>query len=291
MKVLIVGGNGFLGREITKRLTSDGYEVHVVSRSSKSDFNQLQSFGDLSSPESYIPILLKWRPEVVIQAAWVTEQRTYRDDPQNNDYGRLTISFAERCFQLGVRHFLAFGSAAEYGKQTEPCHSGKSLASPLDLYGKSKLQTLTSLQALNKTDEQKLTWARVFQAYGHSQDSARFIPEVAKKLLVGENLKLNNPNFSFDWITSRDRACAVSFSLSHELPDVIDIGTSIGTTVQEVYQKISILVGRETGFSFSTAKDDQDSSNLIVSSDSPIFSAGWSPNDDLDKGLKWALSL
>ena len=69
MKVLIVGGNGFLGSEITKRLIADAFEVHVVSRSSKSDSNWQQSFGDLGAPDSYMPILLNWCPDVVIQAA------------------------------------------------------------------------------------------------------------------------------------------------------------------------------------------------------------------------------
>ncbi len=291
MKVLIVGGNGFLGREITERLTADAFEVHVVSRSSKSDSNWQQSIGDLSAPDSYMPILLNWCPDVVIQAAWVTEQRTYRTDLKNNDYGIFTTSFAEQCFRQGVRHFLAFGSAAEYGSQTNPCNAVKSLASPLDLYGKSKLRTLMSLQELTKTDEQKLTWARVFQAYGHTQDSARFIPQLAKKLLSGENIMLNNPDLYLDWVTSRDIARAVSFSLSHDLPEVIDIGTSIGTTVREVYQKIAALVGREPHLPLSRAKDDQESSSLIVSPDSPIFSAGWAPKDNLDTGLLWALSL
>ena len=291
MKILIVGGNGFLGREITKRLSADAFEVHVVSRSNKTDSNWRQSFGDLSIPDSYMPILLNWRPDVVIQAAWVTEQLTYRVDPQNTDYGISTTSFAEQCFRQGVGHFLAFGSVAEYGNQSNPCHATKSLAVPLDLYGKTKLQTLMSLQELNKMGGQKLTWARVFQAYGHAQDSARFIPQVAKKFLAGENIMLNNPDLCLDWITSRDIARAVSFSLSHDLPEVIDIGTSIGTTVGEVYQKIATLIGKEARLQLSRAKDDQDSSSLIVSPDSPIFSAGWAPKDNLDTGLRWALSL
>ena len=72
---------------------------------------------------------------------------------------------------------------------------------------------------------------------------------------------------------------------------VIDIGTSIGTTVGEVYQKIATLIGKEARLQLSRAKDDQDSSSLIVSPDSPIFSAGWAPKDNLDTGLRWALSL
>jgi len=291
MKVLIVGGNGFLGREITKRLTADAFEVHVVSRSKKSDFNWQQSFGDLAFPDSYMPVLLNWRPEVVIQAAWVTEQRIYRTDPKNIEYGIFTTSFAEQCFRQGVRHFLAFGSAAEYGEQSNPCHAINSLATPIDLYGKSKLQTLMSLQKVSRKDEQKLTWARVFQAYGHTQDPTRFIPQLAKKLSTGENVRLNNPNLCLDWITSRDIARAVSFSLIYDLPEVIDIGTSIGSTVWDVYQKIAALVGREPHLPLSRINDYQKPSSLIMSPTSPILSAGWAPRDNLDTGLLWALSL
>ena len=158
MKALIVGGNGFLGRELSKRLILDGFEVQVFSRQIDANSTVPQTQGDLQRPESYRDVLAYWQPEIVIQAAWITEQSTYRTSPLNNDYGHLTSLFAAHCFQTGVKHFLAFGSSAEYGIPSAPCNSLITLAAPQDLYGKAKLETLLSLQATERERSQRITW-------------------------------------------------------------------------------------------------------------------------------------
>jgi dihydroflavonol-4-reductase len=57
MKVVVTGANGFLGSWLTKRLSSDGYDIHIVARQN-SDLSDLQGlkyktwFGDVTDLKS-----------------------------------------------------------------------------------------------------------------------------------------------------------------------------------------------------------------------------------------------
>ncbi|HEY5475890.1 MAG TPA: NAD(P)H-binding protein [Tepidiformaceae bacterium] len=70
MKVLVAGGTGFLGREITRQLASSGHEVTVLSRSDPgrnpvaSEVHWIQ--GDVTRPETLAPALAGF--DVVVDA-------------------------------------------------------------------------------------------------------------------------------------------------------------------------------------------------------------------------------
>ena len=85
MKVLVAGGGGFLGSEIVTNLTESGFEVKSLGRNTSSTIYCEQIIADIQIPDTYNNLLSAWKPEVVIQAAWVTNQKTYRLSPLNSD--------------------------------------------------------------------------------------------------------------------------------------------------------------------------------------------------------------
>ena len=293
MKILVVGSNGFLGREISRKLCDDGNSVHGLNRTIDSNVQIEQYVGDLTRPESYREIISSLKPEIVIQSAWVTEQASYRKSALNEAYSRSTQEFAEYCFKAGTQHFIALGSCAEYGIPREPCNASSTRTNPIDEYGSSKLKTLEGLQELASRYSSKLSWGRIFQPYGPNQDLARFVPTATRKLAAGESLKVNTPHFVLDWISSRDVARAIAYTLSHDLPNVLDIGTSVGTSVHDVLKEIAELlhVDPELIVLDNNEAISKISQRLVVSKDSPLLADGWRPDDDLATGLRWALSL
>lgn len=293
MKVLIFGGTGLLGSEIALRLKSDGKTVRSVNRRISPEIDIDQTLGDIGHPETYRELVSDWRPEIVIQCAWVTDQTRYRNDPSNALYAQHTLDLAEHCFQSGTNHFVALGSSAEYGTPEFPCNAAISKPDPQDLYSEQKVRTYAGLHELADSYSRRLTWGRVFQPYGRRQDPARLIPSAARKLTAKEEFRITNPDVVLDWITSRDVANAISFSVKHDLPEIIDIGTTVGVSVIEVLLAVATLVGADSSLiQYSSSNGSgQQSQTLVVSKESPLFKFGWNPQDDLASGLPWALSL
>jgi len=291
MKILIVGGNGFIGRAIFNRLSHDGHDVKKLDRKESAKNLPNTVYGDISYPLSYLEFLKIWKPEVVIQCAWVTGQKVYRDSQENLIYQESTFQFAKDCINHGVKHFIGLGSCAEYGTTSSPCIAGITATEPNDLYGKSKLETFRRIQATVNDTETRFTWARVFQPYGPDQDAERLIPWALKKLSEGEEILLANPNTQLDWISTRDIASAISWTISNNLPVVIDIGTSIATSAIDLLTGLAKIL--EASPALIKAQSDNElnlrGSSLVVSSNSPLLSNGWKPEDLLSSGLRWAI--
>jgi nucleoside-diphosphate-sugar epimerase len=291
MKILVVGGSGFLGKEIVKQLDAEGNNILSMRRSGGLIVNKNEIFADISKPESYKNFINDWRPQVVVQCAWVTAQKIYRQSPENLNYSSQTLQFAKDCFAAGTRHFIGLGSSAEYGIQLLPCDAANTKPNPDDPYGESKLKTMHQLHELANAENVKLTWARIFQPYGLGQDSERLIPWAAQQMLVGQEIKLQNPNVHLDWISSRDIARAISWCIKNATPEVIDIGTAIGTSVHQVLVEVAKIIGVNPELTLSTEVLDLQNTkgNLVVSPDSPLIQSGWRHKDSLQVGLSWAL--
>lgn len=292
MKILVVGGSGFLGSQIVQRLSEEGHLVQSLNRTrAPGDLDQW--IGDVSHPDSYRDLISDWKPEVVIQAAWVTDQFSYRQSALNRSYARSTLDFAEHCFQSETQHFVALGTSAEYGRPSQPCNASTTPSLPLDLYGAEKLWTSEEMKRIALNYETRFSWARIFQPYGLNQDPNRLIPSAARHFRAGKPFKTQSSENILDWITSRDVAGAFAYILNHELPEVVDIGTSVGTSVGKVLNKVAELCGVDERYIEKSVADEagQEPLELVVDRDSPLLAHGWTPEDDLDSGLSWALSL
>jgi nucleoside-diphosphate-sugar epimerase len=161
----------------------------------------------------------------------------------------------------------------------------------VDPYGKNKYETLLQLQELTKAVNARLTWARIFQPYGLGQDSERLIPWAVNRMLAKQEIRLQKPNMSLDWISSRDIANAISWSIKNVTPEVIDIGTAIGTSVHAVLIEVARILGVNPEFirAIDASESQTPEQSLVVSSESPLFQSGWRPDDSLQSGLSWAL--
>jgi nucleoside-diphosphate-sugar epimerase len=292
MKVLVAGGGGFLGTEVVNSLIESGFEVKSLGRNFSSTIDCEQIIGDITALDSYIKLLSNWKPEVVIQAAWVTNQKTYRTSSLNSGYMTATLSFAEQSYLSGTQHFLALGSSAEYGSPKEPCNSFTTIAAPEDNYGISKLQTLGKLSKIAEKYSRKFSWARIFQPYGPNQDSTRLLPLATRELLAGNRFQVANPNVILDWISSRDVASALTYAIKYPINQIFDVGTSKPMSVLQVLKTLAMLldVNPEMLQVKNKPRREDEKFLIVVSKESPLFKAKWAPQDDLVSGLKWTLS-
>jgi len=291
MKILVIGGNGFLGKTIFERLLAEGHSVLKLDRNESTLVSPNTVFGDISRPDSYLDFLRDWRPNVVIQCAWVTGQKVYRNSDKNLNYHLDTVQFASDCIRIGVDHFIGLGSCAEYGIQYDPCQAGVTSMQPIDLYGKKKFETFTDIRNIAEGSGTRFTWARVFQPYGLGQDSERLVPWALAMLSAGQEIIVQNPNSKLDWISTRDIASAISWTISKPLPLEIDIGTGIGTSVLDLLKSIALILGADTKLIKVESSNEMGliQKDLIMSNDSPLLIDGWKPNDLLIDGLRWAI--
>jgi nucleoside-diphosphate-sugar epimerase len=97
-----------------------------------------------------------------------------------------------------------------------------------------------------------------------------------KTLRDGRSPKLLDPDRISDWISIEDIASALVFAMRNSLPEVIDVGSGIGTTNRELANWIIEISGAQISDS-GTSKTCLEAKGLVVSKESPVFQAGWHP--------------
>lgn len=290
MRVLVVGGNGFIGGEVTRNLESAGLNVKVMSRNFSNSTNVEQFIGDLQYPESYLGMLRAWKPQVVVQSAWVTSLNDYRTSEENERFKSGTVLFAENCFRHNVEHFVGLGSCAEYGQTQINCVAGFTPTHPLDQYSRSKVTTSSDLVSLASKYSGNLTWARIFQPYGPRQDPNRLVPKAVAAMSSNQKIHLKYPNSILDWISTRDIASAINFCISTPTDEMVDIGTSVGTSVLELMYSLCQEMGVDENLvTFDSFSKKAGENTLVVGVNSPLLKMGWRPSDNLKSGLSWTI--
>jgi nucleoside-diphosphate-sugar epimerase len=289
MKVFLVGSSGLIGGEIYKKLLSNGYDLVTLDRNQTRGSQHQRLKGDIHKPDSYLELLRQWQPNIVISTSWITDKNSYRTSSHNWEYAESTINLARNAYRYGVQHFIGLGSCAELGflaRKEKP-------VSGADTYADSKSFTFNQIQSISIEAERRFTWGRVFQVYGRGQDSNRLIPQLASSLSNGQQILLANPYQVFDWITSRDVASAIEYSIKMNLPTEIEIGTGIGTSVKAISEEAArILNSSPNLLQFADEPyAHPDWVSVIARTSSPLLTSGWKPNDNVSSGLSWMLSL
>lgn len=112
MKVLVLGGNGFIGRNIVSKLQMQGAQVVIGSRKIAKQSNQLQvKMQNMQQADDWLLILKS--VDVVVNSVGILRERGYFK--QRETYAQIHTfaveSLADACAQLGVMliHISAIG--------------------------------------------------------------------------------------------------------------------------------------------------------------------------------------
>jgi nucleoside-diphosphate-sugar epimerase len=287
MKILVIG-NGFIAGAIIRKLESQGHELLIFSRSTKSGIDSKQIVGNILNYNDFARTLT-WKPQVIIHTAWVTTHDRYGQDSSNRDYANFTIKLATSIASASVEHLIVLGTCAEYGSQSIASTAGITSTNPLSLYAKQKVLAFSSTKKILADTNVRFSWARVFHPYGPSQDEKRLIPYLINSIKSGEKVNLLDTTTILDWITTRDIASAISWIIDNDAPIELDIGTSFGYTNLDLLKRLEELVGNSNQWERLTNQISMSEQVSVVGKDSPLFSLGWRPKDCLIQGLDWVL--
>jgi dTDP-6-deoxy-L-talose 4-dehydrogenase (NAD+) len=277
VKVLLVGGRGFIGREILLQLKQLGWEVTEFNRT---ETNPLGYMNKLAVTE----LFANHSFDCVISTAWNTSHATYRDSSENFQHQAATENLASEAKRYSVPIFVALGSAAEYGDNNLAATSLSSILKPIDNYSSAKTSTFLSLNRIFESTGTLLIWHRIFQPYGHGQDPKRFLPTLISKVSSGSKMEIKNPEHICDWINVIDVAKAILYSIQNKIGGAIDVGTGIGTSNKHLASVVSNIFGLKN--LASEASVDSQVQGLCMDSNTHLLNHGWVPEFTLESGIK-----
>ncbi len=309
MKILITGGNGFIGTHITKQLLEHEHQVviydnfstserpSVISQQSSANTETSQTTDDrrLTIIEGDINDAKKLQEslqgvDAVIHMASFTSVEESVKSPlkymQNNVLGAATLLEAMRI--SGVKKIIFSSSATVYGTpKTLPITEDQPI-SAANPYGASKIAVEALCESFAKTDDFDVIILRYFNPYGPGEKhlpETHAIPNFIKAALEKRAIPLYWKGEQVrDFIYVEDLAAAHIAVLPLSGYQVFNVGTKSGTKIIDVVNELSDIFGYNLEID---NKGDRpgDVMATYASSEKLNQATGWETKVSLKEGL------
>jgi len=313
-KILVTGGAGFIGSNLTEALLKLNNEVICLDNFATGKKENITPF--LTNPNytliegdirklSDCQLAVKGVDYVLHQAALGSVPRSIKDPITSNEVnvsGFLNMLTASR--DSGVKRFIYAASSSTYGDSEALPKVEDEIGKPLSPYAITKYVNELYADVFSKTYDLETIGLRYFNVFGRKQDPngayAAVIPKFVSQFMAGESPVINgNGEFSRDFtyidnviqanllaITTNNKEAIntvynVAFGERNTLKDLVELLKKQLTEFDSKIKDIQVIYGpnRVGDIPHSLASIDR-AKNLLA----------YNPQFSLEKGLKEAVS-
>lgn len=280
MKVVVLGGSGFIGRALGKHLERAGHAVVAPSSATV----QVQTRATLAT------VFDDLQPDCVINLAGVASVSS--SDAlgyyQVNAFGHLNVLDAMAEVRPGARVLLA-SSANVYGKgkRAPLCESDR--PAPINHYGLSKLMAEEFGRLYS--DRLQICAVRIFNCIGLGQAPTFLVPKIVYAFKARqERLNLGNLSVERDFVDLRD-VCEMWRLLveSPTAPEAINFGSGSTATIETLIALLADLTGHRPLVESVPALQRPHDIEYQCADISCLSRLGFSRRVSLNETLKWML--
>lgn len=235
MRILLIGGAGYIGSAIAHHLAERGHEPSVLDNLSTGSRDAIPSGvtlvqADCGDSAALTKALASTRAEAVIQLAAAVRVEESVADPAkyyfNNTVKSLTVF--DTCARAGIKDFVFSSTAAVYGAPANTFIAEDTATEPVNPYGHSKLAAEFMLKDIARVHGMRATILRYFNVAGadlklrtgQRTPEATHLIKVASEVATGMRPSLDV--FGTDYPTAdgtcvRDYIHVMDLALAHEL--------------------------------------------------------------------------
>ena len=291
-KILVVGGSGFIGQALIRRLIHLDAEVVSLSRTGSrvsQKFDDLITFtADFRDPIALAGIG-SFSFDYIFNLGGYIDHSPYTKGGReviDTHYGGL-LNLLSSIDLSRVKKFVQVGSSDEYGNAPAPQREGMREA-PISPYSVAKVSATHLIQALCRTEKFPGVVVRLFLVYGPGQSQQRFLPQIITGCLKGERFPTSAGGQVRDFCYIDDVVDGIIHAAikPRAVSAVINIASGEPITVRAVIEKVVQLIG--SGKPDFGALPYRSGENMKLYAD--ISAArellGWQPATSLDDGLK-----
>lgn len=281
--VLLLGGSGFLGGRIRKRLETDGATVSAPTGTGRPD---------LTDPGALRRLIAESRPDAVINAAGITSPGVARAEPAGcfavNTGGVVNLLEAIRTEKPDTR-FVAISSAAVYA--AEPPFTETSATAGTTPYAASKLAMEIYCGQYARSAGIPITVLRCFNLIGPGEPASQASSEFARAAIeagVGgrAEVRVGEPATARDFTDVRDAAAAIALALEAETTGTFNLCSGRATSLARLAETIGDQAGvRLTLVGSGTGRPASGLPEVSGSNDRLREATGWEPRIGLESSV------
>jgi nucleoside-diphosphate-sugar epimerase len=292
-RLLIIGGTGFIGRNLVIKSIELGYSVTVLSLNKPTQeliFNKvcyiqcdIKNYYDLQQK------LTENSFDYVINLGGYVDHRSFLDGGidvmESHFFGVLNI--LKIIDWKILKRFVQIGSSDEYGNSVAP-QNEKIPGSAISPYSFGKLAVTQLLEMLYRTEKFPMVVIRLFLVYGPGQNSERFLPQIINGCLSGDDFPVSKGEQlrDFCYIDDIIRGILLTLENNEAIGEVINLGSGNPLSIKHVIKNIQKIVGKgNPDFGKYSYRVDENM-ELYADIQKANKILNWQPNVDINHGLK-----
>ena len=305
MKILILGGHGFIGHNVARQLINLGHQVDVV------DIHH--QYGEYKDWE-YQPVLeqrtdfigphpawnvdvtetgkLRWvfavvRPDVVIDLATYPNAKMVKKnvvDATTNMVAATAIAL-DLCVEFNVQRFVLASSSMVYGDFGGNIPNETAECNPLTLYGSYKLQCERMCKIWHHEHGLEYSILRPSALYGVRDMVVRVISKMTVGAITTGKINVNGPDNRLDFSYVTDVAAAFVTAAVHPAAanEIFNCTRGQGRKIIEAAELIAAKIPAEI---ITQPHDDFYPNRDTLNSDKLKNITDWNPTISLESGVE-----
>lgn len=249
-EVYIIGGSGFIGKNLSVYLSDIGYQITVFDKYiDKEFFSQYSAIKtrQLDLVEYKIPTGYDTPDYIINLASIVTAERNFKlFDGLISSNLKVLLNLYERFKDtVTLKLFVQFGSSEEYGNEGSPFKETMREA-PSSPYALVKQLTVNTALMLHSNYGFPSMVVRPGNLFGKYQNTSKFIPYVIQQLKKNDSLSVTPCEQKRDFIYAEDFAWCIGQLLANScmaVGEIVNIASGESISLKSIIEICRELIG------------------------------------------------
>ena len=302
-EVLVTGGCGFIGSELTKQLSELDAKITIVDNLSSGKEEYVKDISGVSlivadlNDKEKMQELVKEKDYVINLAAlpFIPDSYFYPNEFfEINVNATINLALAVSK-EKKIKRFVHISSSEIYGSARHVPMDENHPTTPQSTYAVSKLAGERVVFTMHKEHNIPAVIIRPFNSFGPNITQPYIIPEIISQLLKNQDeITLGNINSKRDLTFVSDTARGIILALVVEgiIGETINVGSQRALSIKELAQKIASIMEKEVSINVdSTRFRPHDVDTLVCDYNKASKLLGWKPevsiNEGLERTIKW----
>jgi nucleoside-diphosphate-sugar epimerase len=293
-RILVTGGNGYLGSHLTRYLKTVGAKVYILDFVQGNNKNEYVVDLGRAKTKNLEKIAEEVKPHIIYHlAAVLNRERSFEHHDhimKVNYFG--TIKLLKALQKVEYENFIFTSTGEIYGNNSAPFHE-RQIPDACSPYSLSKIFSEQAITAFSSLYKKKFTVLRLFNFFGRNMPDHFFIPQLIYSLQHNIPFNMTGGEQVRDYLYVDDVVLALILTATNEnsINEVFNLCSGVGITLKDMVSEFKRKFKKECAVNFGALPYRKNEIWNMVGNNEKIKEAlGFEPQYSLEEAIELLLN-